>query len=97
MIAFYEKHKDKRDRFELIAFHDASVKSFKEMDAKLIEIRKKYWGGKRLPFPVLLDASGSTLADWQIGFFPTQILIDPEGRLLGLAGLKTLETKLAEK
>ncbi len=97
MIKFYDKHADKRDRFELVAFHDATGQNFAELDAKLVEIRKKYWGGKKLPFPVLLDKTGATIKDWDIMSFPTQVLIDPQGRLLGLANLETLERALNKK
>lgn len=83
LIDFYEK--EKSDRFEILAFHDASVKSFAELDEKLVEIKKKQWKGRDLPFPILLDASGETVKQFGIHAYPTTILIDPEGRLVGEA------------
>ena len=79
----YEDHKDHRDRFEVIAFHDASVKDFKELDQKLTTVKKTYWDGKDLPFPILIDATGKTVKDYGITGFPTTILIDPDGKLVG--------------
>jgi hypothetical protein len=53
-----------------------------------------YWRGRDLPFPILLDATGQTLKDYGIRAFPTTLLIDPEGKLVGEAGEKELEEKL---
>ncbi len=81
LIDFYEK--EKSDRFEILAFHDATVKSFEELDEKLATIKDKHWKGRALPFPILLDATGETIKQFGIHAFPTTILIDPEGRLVG--------------
>jgi peroxiredoxin len=83
MIDFYEK--EKSDRFEILAFHDATVKSFEELDEKLATIKDKHWKGRALPFPILLDASGETVKQYGIHAFPTTILIDPDGHLVGEA------------
>src|SRR5438105_2441369 len=53
-----------------------------------------YWNGKDLPFPILLDATGETIKTYEIRKFPTTILIDPEGKLVGEAGEPQLEEKL---
>ena len=81
MLDFYEKHKS--ERFEFVAFHDASAKTFAELDPKMERLEKDYWNGRKLPFPILLDASGATIKQYGVHAFPTQILIDPEGRLVG--------------
>jgi hypothetical protein len=94
LIDLYELHKDHRDKFEVIAFHDARAKDFADLDKKLERVRQAYWGGRDLPFPVLLDATGQTIKDWDIHAFPTTVLIDPEGKLVGEAGEKELEAKL---
>lgn len=100
MIQFYEKHAAERDRFVLIAFHDASVKSLAEMDSQLQtrKIPQKFWGGKMLPFPVLLDSTGQTIKAWGIWAFPTEVLIDPEGNIVrrGTGLEQLLEQKLKE-
>jgi hypothetical protein len=90
----YEAHKDHRDQFEILAFHDATAKSFAELDQKLERPKKSYWGGKDLPFPILLDDTGQTLKTYEIRAFPTTILINPEGKLVGEAGEEELEKKL---
>jgi hypothetical protein len=94
LIDLYEAHKKDRDKFEILAFHDGTVKDFAELDTKLEGPRKKYWAGRDLPFPILLDASGQTIKDWGIHAFPTTLLIDPEGKLVGQAGEAELEKKL---
>ena len=94
LIRLYEEHRDHRDKFEILAFHDATVKSFEELDAKLVPVRKTYWQDKPLPFPILLDATGQTIQDYGIHAFPTVILIDPEGRLVKGGGEAMLESKL---
>jgi cytochrome c-type biogenesis protein len=86
LAAFYEKHKDKRDKFEILAFHDPAAKTFEELDKRIAPIQERYWKGKPLPFPILLDASGETISQWGIRAFPTTILIDPEGRQVRLKG-----------
>ncbi len=99
MIKFYEEHAAERDRFVLIAFHDPSVKSLAEMEGQLQKqkIPQKFWGGRMLPFPVLLDSTGQTIRAWGIKVFPTQALIDPQGRLFRVQPGGGLEELLAEK
>ncbi len=90
----YEAYKDHRDQFEILAFHDASAKTFAELDEKLKGPKKSFWHGKDLPFPILLDDTGETLKTYEIRAFPTTILIDPDGKLVGEAGEEELEKKL---
>ncbi len=96
LIDFYEEHPND-DRFEIIAFHDASVKTLQEVDAKTATAKTQYWKGRDLPFPILIDASGSTIKQFDISAFPTMILFDPKGRLVGEASLDTLKQALAGK
>ena len=83
LIDLYEAHKKDREKFEILAFHDGTVKDFADLDKKLEGPRQKYWGGRDLPFPILLDATGQTIKDWGVHAFPTTLLIDPEGKLVG--------------
>ena len=98
LIDFYEDHAGDRDKFEILAFHDGTVKDFSEMDAKTERTRKTLWRGRDLPFPILLDAQngerGATVKAYDIHAFPTTILIDPEGKLVGRASPELLEKKL---
>lgn len=93
LIDFYEHHGDD-ERFEILAFHDASVKSLAELDEKLVSVKKNHWGGRDLPFPVLHDNTGATIEQFGVRAFPTMILVDPEGRLVGQAHLDDLKRKL---
>jgi hypothetical protein len=94
LIDLYDAHTKDRDKFEILAFHDGTVKTFAELDEKIVPARKRYWGGRDLPFPILLDATGETIKTFDIHAFPTTILIDPEGKLVGHAGEEQLEAKL---
>jgi hypothetical protein len=94
LIALYEAHADHRDRFEIFAVHDQSVKSFADLDQKLAKIKDRYWQGKDLPFPVLLDAAGKTEMLYGVRAHPTSLLIDPDGKLVGEASAADLEAKL---
>lgn len=97
MIKFYEEHKDD-DRFEFIAFHDGTVKTLEEMDAKLKEkgIPEEHWGGRALPFPILLDSTGETIKKLGINSFPTTIAINPQGELVGEMHLDAFAKLLTE-
>lgn len=83
----------------IIAIHDDSVASIEEMDSKLIRTREKIWHGRDLPFPVAIDgggptripgtdqtAKGATTAAYGIQVFPTTVLIDKQGRVVGEFG-----------
>lgn len=94
LIAFYEDHTAHRDKFEIFAIHDDGVKSFDELDKKLAGIKKKYWRGKDLPFPILLDGKGKTHKRYGIRGWPTGLLINPAGELVGEASVAALEAKL---
>jgi hypothetical protein len=94
LIAFYADHAEHRDKFEVFAIHDDAVKSFAELDRKLASIKKQNWQGKELPFPILLDGEKKTHQLYAIRSWPTGLLIDPDGKLVGEASLGTLEAKL---
>ena len=98
LIDLYEDHAGERDKFEVLAFHDGTVKDFSEMDAKTEQTKKTLWHGRSLPFPILLDAqkgtNGATIEAFGIRSFPTTILIDPDGKLVGEISPQQLEKKL---
>ena len=95
LISFYDTHAAMRDRFEIIAVHSSDA-------ASLAAIRDQYdkfiahgWG-KELPFPLVFDSTGKTHKLWGVEAYPTTLLIDPEGRLVGLASIDDLASKLGE-
>ena len=94
LIALYETHADHRDKFEIVAIHDKSLHSFTELDKHLPKLRDSYWQGKDLPFPVLLDATGKTEEIYGVSHYPTGLLIDPAGKLVGEVSPGDLEAKL---
>jgi thiol-disulfide isomerase/thioredoxin len=94
LIEMYDLHKDHRDKFEILAVHVQYAKDFKEYDQQIKDAKKKYWNDKDLPFPLLLDATKETLDSFGIRAFPTTILIDPDGKLVGEVGEEELEKKL---
>jgi hypothetical protein len=95
LIDLYECHRTDRSKFEILAFHDKTVKSFAELDPNLQKLKATYWQNKDLPFPILLDHTGKTEATYGIRAHPTGLLIDPEGKLIGEASPSDLEAKLA--
>jgi len=95
-MKLYDKHEPLRDHFEVLAFHDATAKSFEELDKKIQRVTETRWDGRTLPFPILLDATGATVKAFGIRAYPTNILIDPEGHLVRGNAEKMLESKLEE-
>ena len=93
-MQIYNEHADHRDEFEIIAIHDSTVDSFAEMDSKLGEIREEFWKGESLPFPILLDDDGKTEKIFGVSSHPTQILIDPDGNVVGNSSPSSLEKHL---
>ncbi len=73
------------------------VDSVDKLDEKLAEVRKELWKGRDLPFPVALvraqqvpygpriakNARCQACADYGVTSYPTHILIDPQGRIVG--------------
>jgi AhpC/TSA family len=93
-MELYEEHKDHRDKFEILAFHVEYATDFADYDQKMKDVKKNIWHGKDLPFPVLLDATKQTIEAFGISAFPTTILIDPEGKLVGQVNEDEFEKKL---
>ena len=95
LMKFYEEHAAERDRFEILAVcldPDGDLKSMADVDRKLEPIVKHVWGGKSIPFPVLLDSTFQTWERYGLPGVGVVLLIDPQGNLV-----KGDETVLAEK
>jgi thiol-disulfide isomerase/thioredoxin len=82
LARLYRGHGHVRDRFEVLAIHDATVRTFEELDPLLAPIVAELWHGEPLPFPILLDGTGETVARYGITDYPSLVLIDPAGRVV---------------
>ena len=98
LMAFHEAHKAQRDRFEILAFccdFGETLQDIPALERQLEHVKKAVWGGKDLPFPVLLDNTFQTYERFGLegNGVSNTLLIDPEGKLVE-GDLKTLEGKL---
>jgi peroxiredoxin len=99
LMAFYEAHKAQRDRFEVLAFccdFEERLKNISELEKELAPVKKAVWGGRDLPFPVLMDNTFQTYEQFGLegsGVSSSLLLIDPEGKLVE-GDLKTLAANL---
>ncbi len=103
LAQLHEKYKDKG--LVIIAVHDGSATDIADMMAKLERPKKEIWGGKDLPFLIALDSgkvgpgdtaygSGDATAAYGITSFPTQVLIDKDGNVVGRPRDGQLETMI---
>jgi len=106
LMELHGKYADKG--LVIIAVHDDSLDSIDELDAKLAKARETLWNGRDLPFHIALDgggetaiegstqkAHGATTAAYGVTMFPTALVIDSQGKLVGEYGAVG-ETRLAE-
>jgi len=100
LARFYENHSADRGEFEILSICNAEAegdKTFKAFD-RLTEPFKDAWGGKPLPFPVLIDGDGKTFAAYGVHGVPNSLLIDPDGHLVETVDAKAmLAEQLDEK
>jgi peroxiredoxin len=100
LMAFYEAHKAQRDRFEVLAFccdFSETLQDIPALERHLASVKKAVWGGKDLPFPMLLDNTFQTYERFGLegNGVSTHLLINPEGKLVE-GGLKGLEEALSK-
>lgn len=82
---FYETHQAQRNRFEIISICsdlDGKMQSMADLDRTLKPVVKAVWGGKELPFPVLLDNTYTSMERFGVDLFGIMLLVDPTGRLV---------------
>ena len=94
-MKIYDEFKDRRDDFEILAFHDQKAKDIADLESKIEKLKNEVWG-RDLPFPILMDDTGETLKLFGITGFPTIILIDPAGKVVKDGGEETLRQHLEE-
>lgn len=82
LMDFADEHTRDAERFAILAFHDPRAKTLAELDEKLAPIERDRWGGRKLPFPILLDSGGETVRTWGVSAYPTTVLIDPSGAIV---------------
>jgi thiol-disulfide isomerase/thioredoxin len=101
LMAFYDAHRAQRDRFEILAFccdFSETLKDIPQLEKRLEPVKKAVWGGRNLPFPVLLDNTFKTY-EWyglEGRGASNLLLISPEGKLVE-GDLKTLAEKLERR
>ncbi len=97
MIAFYNDNAEHRSRFEVIGICidiTGEINSVKNLDSKLSPVRDKVWGGKGIPFPIVLDNTFRTWERFGITGLGTDVLIDPRGNFVE-GGVEALREVLA--
>jgi thiol-disulfide isomerase/thioredoxin len=95
MMEIYDDHPEERDKYVVLTVHSSlGGKSFAEVDEKVAPIVQNIWGGRRLPFPILLDSDGKIQHTFGVSHWPTTILFDPDGKLVGEIQPDELEKKL---
>ncbi len=88
LMKFSDEHKAYADRYSALAFHTynslerAKVASLADVDKLTASTKAKYWGGRDIPVPILLDQNDETAKLREIGAIPNVMLIDPNGVLV---------------
>jgi WD40 repeat protein/tetratricopeptide (TPR) repeat protein/thiol-disulfide isomerase/thioredoxin len=96
LFELYDKHTADRDAFEIVAIHNGA-ENLKEMDQHLRGTIRGLWKGRNLPFPVIVDAGETTFTNFGVRSYPTQLLIDPDGRLVRDGGESLLGSVLESR
>jgi uncharacterized protein (TIGR03067 family) len=108
LIDIHEKYHDKG--FVVVGVHldaDGEVDTAAKLDEKIAGFKKKLWKGKDLPFPVALTSGRQVgegdarkhvgaVGDYGIHSFPTTVLIDPEGKVVGKVGYRDIASATKE-
>jgi thiol-disulfide isomerase/thioredoxin len=89
----------------VVAVHDDSVASFGELQTIMQRLQNEHWQGRGIPFPVVLDGGGevaientdikvhgATTASYGIMSWPTTLIIDRQGRVVGPIAVHDLES-----
>jgi thiol-disulfide isomerase/thioredoxin len=94
LMAYYAAHAKDRSRFEIVAVYAPDGKSLAGIKTAYDTTVARAWDGKTPPFPLVFDSTGATHKRWGVEAYPTTLLIDPQGRLVGAATIDDLAKKL---
>jgi thiol-disulfide isomerase/thioredoxin len=112
MPVLFELHEKFADKgLAIVGVHldlEGEVDTPAKYDDKIASIKKKLWKGKSLPFPVALTSGkridsgegdavrGGAAAQYGILGYPTTILIDREGKVVGKFNARDAKKAVAE-
>jgi thiol-disulfide isomerase/thioredoxin len=94
MMEIYDDHEDERDKYVVLTVHAPDTKTFAELDERVKPVVRDIWAGRMIPFPILLDADSKIQQTFGVSHWPTTLLFDPEGKLVGEVQPDFLEMKL---
>ncbi len=94
MMEIYDDHPDERDKYVILTVHAPDTKTFPDLDQKVRPVVRDTWAGRMIPFPILLDADSKIQQTFDVSHWPTTLLFDPEGKLVGEVEPDYLEAKL---
>ncbi len=96
MMEIYDDHENERDRFVVLTVHSPETKTFADLDEKVKPVVRDVWAGRMIPFPILLDGESKLQQTFGVSHWPTTLLFDPDGKLIGEVQPDALEAKLAK-
>ncbi len=94
LTEIYDDHEDERDHFVVLTVHSPETKSFFMLYEKVKPVVRTTWAGRMIPFPILLDGESKIQETFGVSHWPTTLLFDPEGKLVGEIQPEVLEAKL---
>ncbi len=94
LMEVFDDHEDERDGFVILTVHSPETKTFSELDEKVKPVVDETWAGRMMPFPILLDGDGKIQETFGVTHWPTTLLFDPDGKLVGEVQPAELEAKL---
>ena len=72
-----------KNKLEVLAFHSPDGASYDQISPALNQIIRDSWQGRKPNLTFTFDRTGETHKAWGISAYPTTLLIDPAGRLVG--------------
>jgi len=92
-----EAHPGEDPPYAIVLLHSGDTADVEHLNAEIERkgFRDDYFGGKPLPFPILLDENAQTVKDWQPRWSSDVLLFDPGGRYVDRADPELLERAAA--